>query len=188
MHKTFEREGPTRQELEAFAATLPPDQAATLLAGAVEITPDIDAAWKNVEGREVPVPVYESWDAYLAATSDRERRQWCVRKAKKANRSRLMSGEPDGKIRGEDVWRVLESAQGRCEFCDSLAVEPRPSGTAGQPTSWAQVGRRIGSLGHRIARFNGSSNSPDNLCWSCLWCNTWPEDRRPGATDHGAVL
>lgn len=46
---------------------------------------------------------------------------------------------------------------------------------------------RIGSLGHVVARFNGGANTPDNLAWSCLWCNTRPNERQPGATDRGAV-
>lgn len=58
---------------------------------------------------------------------------------------------------------VLEAAKGRCESCGSLAVENRPSGPNGKPLPWAQVGRRIGSLGHRVARFNGGSNAPGNL-------------------------
>ena len=37
------------------------------------------------------------------------------------------------------------------------------------------------------ARFNGGSNAPGNLTWACLWCNTWPSERRPGATDHGGI-
>jgi hypothetical protein len=96
-----------------------------------------------------------------------------------------MSGPPDCTITAADVGEVLQSVKGRCEHCGSLAVEKRPSGPDGRPTPWAPVGRRIGSLGHRVARFNGGSNSITNLCWSCLWCNTWPTERRPGATDHG---
>lgn len=69
--------------------------------------------------------------------------------------------------------------------CGSLAVEKRPSTATGQPLPWDAVGRRIGSLGHRIARFNRGTNALSNLCWSCLWCNTWPDDRKRGATDHG---
>jgi len=52
---------------------------------------------------------------------------------------------------------------------------------------WEPIGRRIGSLGHRVARFNGGPNISANLIWSCLLCNTWPSMRTPGATDYGAV-
>jgi len=97
-----------------------------------------------------------------------------------------MSGPPDCKITAADVWAILQAAEGRCEQCGSLALEQRPSGPDGRPTPWTHVGRRIGSLGHRLARFNGGCNNATNLCWSCLWCNTWPTERRPGATDHGA--
>ena len=132
-----------------------------------------------------PAPVYESWTQYLADTTAEERQQWCRVKAKHANRTRLMSGPPDAKISADDVWVILSAAEGRCEHCGSLAIERRPSGPDGRPAAWASIGRRVGSLGHRLARFNGGSNRPTNLCWSCLWCNTWPEERRPGATDHG---
>lgn len=112
---------------------------------------------------------------------------WCQKKATRANRPRLMSGPPDVKITGADVWAVLEAAKGRCEYCRSLAVENRPAAPNGKPLPWAQVGRRIGSLGHRLARFNGGSNASGNLTWACLWCNTWPSERRPVATDHGGI-
>jgi hypothetical protein len=36
-----------------------------------------------------------------------------------------------------------------------------------------------------VARFNGGSNARDSLSWACLCCNTWPQERRPGATDYG---
>ncbi len=96
-------------------------------------------------------------------------------------------GPPDVKITGADVWAVLEAAEGRCEHCRSLAVENRPSAPDGKPLPWAPVGRRIGSLGHRVARFNGGSNAPGNLAWACLWCDTWQSERRPGATGHGGI-
>jgi hypothetical protein len=93
-----------------------------------------------------------------------------------------MSGRPETMISADDVLAVLEKARGRCAHCDSLAVERRPPGT------WGHVGRRIGSLGHRIARFNGGPNTPDNLDWCCMWCNTWPEERIKGATGHGGYF
>jgi len=34
---------------------------------------------------------------------------------------------------------------------------------------------------------NGGMNTPDNLVWSCLWCNTWVIERTPGSTDRGAI-
>jgi hypothetical protein len=83
------------------------------------------------------------------------------------------------KITSNDVLAVLEQAEGRCAYCGSLAVEKLPGG------GWGHVGRRIGSLGHNLSRFHGGDNEPGNLSWVCMWCNTWPEDRRPGAADHG---
>jgi hypothetical protein len=99
-----------------------------------------------------------------------------------------MSGNPSDKIGVDDVWQVLVAARGQCAYCGSLAVENRPSLPDGTPVPWDTVGRRIGSLGHRISRFNGGDNTPENLVWSCLWCNTWLGERRPGGTDHGGYF
>jgi len=134
-----------------------------------------------------PEPTYSSWQDYLERTTNADRRAWCARKAKVANRERLMSGRPEHRLGTEDVWRVLEAAQGRCAGCGSLAVERRPSKPNGAPMPWEHVGRRIGSLGHALARVHGGQNTADNLAWTCLWCNTWPSERRPGATDHGGI-
>jgi hypothetical protein len=98
-----------------------------------------------------------------------------------------MSGRPASTITTAAVWDVLDKAEGRCAHCGSLAVEGRPSGADGRPVEWAQVGRRIGSLGHLVAVFDGGNNDPANLYWCCLWCNTWQSERRPGAIDHGAI-
>jgi hypothetical protein len=178
-----EREAPTLAELLRFAETLPPGEAAVLLARArpAPLMPDPES------GLEAGPPVYASWGDFLDKTTVSERMAWCRKKAKTANRPRLMSGPPDVKIAVADILAVLENAGGRCEYCGSLAVENRPSGPKGEPLPWAQVGRRIGSLGHRLARFNGGSNAPENLSWVCLWCNTWPQERRFGATDHGGL-
>jgi hypothetical protein len=177
------REAPTRDELLRFAAQLPPEQGRALLARA-------RPAPRVAEREDRPLagpPVYASWEDFVRRTTPAQRMAWCQAKAEKANRPRLMSGPPDVKIKGEDVWAVLKTAGGRCEYCGSLAVENRPSAPSGKPLPWAQVGRRIGSLGHRVARFNGGSNARDNLSWACLWCNTWPQERRPGATDYGGI-
>jgi hypothetical protein len=178
------REAPTLAEVSEFARQLPAEEAIALL-GRVRAAPSAPPA----AGTTAPAaePVYTSWDDYLRRTTDPQRMLWCRKKAERANRKRLMSAEPDVKIRGADVWAVLEAARGQCEHCGSLAVETRPSTATGQPSPWEHVGRRIGSLGHRIARFNDGSNAPGNLCWSCLWCNTWPSERRIGATDHGGL-
>jgi hypothetical protein len=138
-------------------------------------------------GPPPPPARFTSWEAYLSGTTPTERRLWCATKAKRANRPRLMSGSPDVRVTTATVVAILEAAQGRCRFCHSLAVEGRPSTMTGQPLSWESVGRRIGSLDHLTSRDSGGSNAPKNLAWSCLWCNTWPEERRPGAIDHGGV-
>jgi hypothetical protein len=178
-----EREAPTREELLRFAATLPPGEAAVLLAKARPAPQMPESGTALAAGP----PVYASWEDFLDRTTASARMAWCQGKAKRANRPRLMSGPPDVKITGADVWAVLEHAKGRCEYCGSLAVENRPSAPSGKPLPWAQMGRRIGSLGHRTARFNGGSNAPENLNWACLWCSTWPDERHSGATDHGGL-
>jgi hypothetical protein len=179
-----QREAPTRTELLQFAAGLPPEEAKALLA---RVRPVPRVPEPEVAGSATEPPAYVSWQDFLDRTSPADRMAWCRKKAARANRPRLMSGPPDMKITGADVWTVLEAARGRCEYCGSLAVESRPSAPDGRPLPWAGVGRRIGSLGHRVARYGGGSNAPGNLGWACLWCNTWPSERRPSATDHGGI-
>ena len=182
--KRPQREAPTHGELLEFAAGLPPEKAEALLARAQQAP---QAPEPEAPGTTPVPPVYVSWEDFLDRTTPAGRMAWWRKKATRANRPRLMSGPPDVKITGADVWAVLEAVKGRCEYCGSLAVENRPSAPNGKPLPWAQVGRRIGSLGHRVARFNGGSNAPGNLTWTCLWCNTWPSERQPGATDHGGI-
>ena len=172
-----EREVPTLNELRAAVSSLPPAQARKIVA---RVTPR--PAVPPPSSGEPPPVVYTSWEDYLARTTPAERRRWCAAKAAKANSFRLMSGRPETTISADDVLAVLERAHGRCAYCGSLAVERRP------PGPWGNVGRRIGSLGHRVARFNGGPNTPANLAWCCMWCNTWPEERIEGATDHGGYF
>lgn len=90
------------------------------------------------------------------------------------------------KLIGRDIWGVLERAKGRCTYCNSLAVENRPSHPQkGSPLTWEHMGRRIGSLEHCEAYLDGRMNHPSNLRWACLWCNVHRHARIPGATDHG---
>ena len=133
-----------------------------------------------------PPPIYATWEDYLARSSKADRMLRCARAASKANRKRLLSDAPTVRITTKQVWAILENAKGRCAHCGSLAVERRPSNpVTGAPVAWAQVGRRVGSLGHINSRFTGGDNDLTNLIWSCLWCNTWPQERHPGATDCG---
>ena len=131
-------------------------------------------------------PVYMSWADYLNRTTAQELRRRCGRMAANANRWRLMSGVPVDRITSRDVWAVLADARGRCATCGSLAVEGRPSHPNGAPAPWDPLGRRVGSLGHRLQRVRGGPNTPDNLIWQCLWCNTWEKDAKQGSTDHQA--
>lgn len=179
-----ERERPTFAELQSAVADLPAEQAAKILARAHPAPP---VAPPERPGEPSP-PLYTSWNDYLAKTTPAMRRRWCAAKTKKANAPRLMSGSPALVITADDVWAVLEAARGRCAHCGSLAVEKRPSMPNGSPAPWEHVGRRIGSLGHRTSRFQGGANNQDNLIWSCLWCNTWPDQRVPGALDHGGYF
>jgi hypothetical protein len=182
---TVRRVAPTRAELEAVLATLPPEEAEKVRrrTSPAPANPPPEAP---ATGR--PAPRFASWHSYIERTSEAERRRWCAQKAHKANASRLMSGAPKHRVTADEVLAVLTAAQGRCAHCGSLALENRPSTPAGHPAPWAPVGRRIGSLGHRVARFHGGLNTPPNLVWSCLWCNTWPSERVSGATDRGAIL
>lgn len=137
---------------------------------------------------EVPPPLWRTFEDFLAGTPMRDIRYWCGRKAVRANRDRLMSGRPKERITTDDVVSVLTGARGRCSHCGSLAVEGAPMHQeTRKPLPWAHIGRRIGSLDHFVARIDGGPNTIDNLRWSCHWCNTWPSERIPGATDHGAI-
>ena len=134
----------------------------------------------------LPAPIYTSWADYLAQTTWAPVRQRCREIAKRANRKRLLSPMPEHSVTRLIVWQVLSEARGRCAHCGSLAVERRPSDPrTGTPITWEHVGRRIGSLKHKLARYVGGDNDLANLAWCCLWCNTWPNERRPGAADHG---
>jgi len=177
------RRAPTAEELLSVAATLPEAQARALLARARIAPPGPPVG----SSRPPAAALYLSWEDFLAQTKMTEVMAWFRAKAKKANGERLMSAKPDIQIAARDVWAIMAAARGRCAYCGSLAVQKRPSTSTGQPLPWEDVGRRIGSLSHVVPRFNGGTNTPDNLCWSCLWCNTWPGERRPGATDHGSL-
>lgn len=176
-------EAVTLTELEERLASLPTEHAEKIRASISPAPP----APPPPSGTTPPPPLFTSWTDYLARTTTAERRTWCSMKARRANRERLMSGRPSHRVTTDDVYDVLVDAQGRCVHCGSLAVEKRPSKPNGAPLAWEHVGRRIGSLSHLVARVHGGPNMRGNLGWSCLWCNTWPIERRPGATDRGAV-
>lgn len=177
--------GPTSAELEAVLASLDPREASRIRARA---RPAPSAPPTPLPGPPPP-PAYTSWQDFLAKTTAAERHRWCAQKAKKANGQRLMSGRPQTRITADDVLAVLTAARGRCTWCGSLAVENRPTRPGrGGPAPWAHVGRRIGSLGHRVPRFEGGDNTSGDLVWTCLWCNTWPSERFMGATDHGGLF
>lgn len=172
-----QHEVPTLGELQEAVSMLPADQARQIIRRARPRP----TAPPQENGKPPPI-MYTSWGDYMARTTPAERRRWCAAKAAKANGFRLMSGRPETRISADDVLVVLEKAHGQCAYCGSLAVERLPRGP------WGHIGRRIGSLGHQLARFNGGPNTPANLAWCCMWCNTWPEERIKGATDHGGYF
>ena len=65
-----------------------------------------------------------------------------------------------------------------------IVGQGRPSAPDGRPVAWANVGRRVGSLGHLTARFNGVSNKPENLCWSSLRELQEPATTERSLADH----
>ena len=135
-----EREAPTADELLRFVATLSASERAKLLSKARPTPPTPGS------GGTVPGPLYRSWDDYLSATTEPERRAWCYLKARKANQPRLMSGKPGRKVTAADVWEVLEMAAGRCVHCGSLAVERRPADRC----SWCTPAMGAGRPPHRF--------------------------------------
>jgi hypothetical protein len=161
-----------------------------------------DAEWTLETGRPEPgvclahfetapttaPPQYESWEHYLAATTPAERRAMCRTRTKKANAPRLMSEAPERRLTADDVWQIVETAQGRCHYCGSLCLEKLPyDPETKKKLPWGHVGRRIGSLNHITSRVLGGTNDHANLAWSCLWCNTWACERTAGAADHGGL-
>jgi|SRR5580704_31243 hypothetical protein len=135
-----------------------------------------------------PPPVYLSFNDFLSRMRGAELKKLKEKfnaRAKKANRERLFSDAPKDRVSGRDVWEIFAAARGRCIHCGSLAVEPRLSRADGAPLPWEHIGRRIGCLEHLTRRMDGGGNELSNLAWACLWCNTRPEERRRGATDHG---
>ena len=165
-----------------------PEAVRKALARAQTVGPGHGYVMPSDEVPPPPPPQWRSWADWCTSTTVDQKRTWCTRKAKKANRGRLLAGSAERRVSAHDVWLVLEAAAGRCCYCGSLAVEQRPSGPTGQPIPWAAVGRRIGSLGHKVSRFDGGGNERENLAWTCLWCNTWQSERRSGATDHGGLF
>ena len=103
-----------------------------------------------------PPLVFLSWDDYLAKTSIGERMTRCSATAKRANRKRLLSATVETRLSGQDVWAILEAAQGRCVHCDSLAVENRPSNP---------VTGRSRSVGSHWPSHRQSGAYPDALSW-----------------------
>lgn len=137
------------------------------------------------ESTPSPPPEFTSFNDWCVRTSVKEKREYCHTRAKSANSKRLLSPKPTYNVKTWEVWHIIEDAKGRCAYCGSLAVEKRPSNEKGHPIPWSNVGRRVGSLGHRVARFHGGGDEPDNLQWCCLWCNDWVSERIPGAANHG---
>jgi hypothetical protein len=134
-------------------------------------------------------PIFRSWDDFLQRTSASYRKQWLRAKVKFANTGagfgRPQVWYPKYTLTVDDVWDILCEAKGRCAYCGSLALEKVPVKPSGGLDSWEDIGRRIGSLDHIKPRSSGGDNNRENLCWCCMWCNTWPSERIPGATDHG---
>lgn len=133
------------------------------------------------------IPYYRSWDEYLAWEPYSDIKTMCAKKAYLANRKRLASPQPDIKLKAVGVLAILVLAEGRCFHCNSLCVERMPVRDDGRLAPWGHVGRRLGSLGHIVARIEGGDNDLANLQWECMWCNTWPTERRWNATDHGGL-
>jgi hypothetical protein len=130
---------------------------------------------------------YKSWEEFVAEVPDREVRRWCCSKARGANKSRFMSGIQEYRITTQVVYDLIVGAKGRCRYCNSLCVERMPLTNNKTLAPWGNIGRRIGSLGHMTALVNGGSNAIVNLCWSCMWCNTWPSERVWQAANHGGL-
>lgn len=101
-------EAATLAEIEQRLATLSPERADAIR----QRLQPIPSRPKPSRGWPVPIRAYASWEDYLATTTETQRRKWCRMKAKKANRERLISGRPERRLTGYDVWEVIEEARG----------------------------------------------------------------------------
>lgn len=126
---------------------------------------------------------YSSWEAYINSIPPIVLRQKCATVAKHANRRFI-----GYRLTADDIITIITDAKGRCYTCNSLCIERRPTRSNGGPLPWEHVGRRIGSLAHKIDdKRNLEANNPSNLGWQCLWCNLWSSQRIMHATDHGGI-
>ena len=106
----YGREAPTWSQPAERLAQLWPSRAERILAS---VTP-APRRPAPPTGEIPPMPGYATWTDFLQRSVPGERGHWCVTKARKANRERLMSGRPETRITAEDVWTILEAARGRC--------------------------------------------------------------------------
>ena len=91
----------TLAEIEQRLATLLPEKTNAIR----QHLQPIPLRPKPSRGWAVPIPAYASWEDYLATTAEAKRRKWCMIKAKKTNRERLISGRPEHRLTGYDVWK-----------------------------------------------------------------------------------
>ncbi len=146
--------------------------------------PDVDVCLHHVEviGTTEPA-VFADWVDYLARTPRAERLSMCAARTARVNENTAE------RVTTDNVWQMVESAEGRCVHCGSLCLQRLPyDPVSKKKLPWAHVGRRIGSVTHLIRRADGGSSHLSNLAWSCLWCNTWRCERIVGATDHGGLI
>ena len=136
--------------------------------------PRVSTCLRHFETTPTSTPLrYTSWDHYLETTTPSERRAMCASRTQKANSRRLMSRAREQRVTADDIWTVVAAAMGRCAHCDSLCLERLPNDPATKKKRpWGHIGRRIGSLDHLVSRVSGGTNDPENLAWSCLWCNS----------------
>ena len=120
----------TLAELDARLALMPAVEAAAVRARIRVVDPPKSAA----PTADVPNPLYASWSAYVAGTTESQRRTWCSQKARPREQGRLMLGRPAERIGWQDVLvGAGERAGAVFGLVATLAVEGRPYKPNGAP-------------------------------------------------------
>lgn len=152
--------------------------------------PVVDVCLRHVEvfGTSEPA-MFADWPDYLTRTTLAERRKMCTGRTNRVNERIQVRASDEPRVTGDDIWQLVETAEGRCVHCGSLCLQSPPHDpVTGKKLPWGYIGRRIGSVTHLVRSADGGSNGLSNLTWSCLWCNDWRCERVVGATDHGGIV
>jgi hypothetical protein len=140
---------------------------------------------RNTETTPVPPPVrFRTWDNFVTM-NESDRLQRCEDEAKFASQNGFLPWHNPKHLDGQGVSLLLNAARGRCHYCKSLALESRPAEWEDAPSVWTPIGRRIGTVAYDAEPGINGCKGTIRPIWCCLWCKTWPDERKAEAPDHG---